>query len=1293
MKFLLYKPSAYVKALLFVALGFTLFFCKAFAAWDLGRGYPLVEEVSSDEIAAQGYTWDMVWDEDGVAYFGRDRLWRWDGTNWKAVGPLGLRLLRALAFDDEGRLWLGAFNEFGYYDPATDTYTSQVNLLPRVDRGFGEVWTIHHDDSATYVGTHRQLFVIRGESVKVWQFSGNHRVIFHFLLTGVYVHEAGRGLWHIRNGNKELINDSELLASKSMVHLEQLPDGRLLGVSGEGVFHLTSDARNILFFQELKDHIFTISSVTRINDNQIAIGTLGSGLHFVNNNGKVVLGYDASEDFGDKLILNLKLDSLGRLWVLENTGIWRVDLNLPIGLIDTRCDLHDGMVRNISLGPHEIGLALDNGFYTVKLEDNTKPSVIKHARDESDFGEWIGDRFIFDSYNKLHDTISSRKENLVEINSSLVSFAVLDTEKLFVASEESLIVYEISSSGFKQVLRKSLINAMQVLRTDGRGKVWGWSPKEPLLEFHLREGGSLTTVHHELVGGHDLLLEDYEAAVVADGPVLIFEEELVKYDPEAEDWKGAAMPARGGLPSAYAFRRHLDRLEGWMIYWDNDLQTSLMVEAMWPDGGELRTRVLPWVDMRELGKVYSMAITGKEEQFFVIGGLRGLMIADRHLADHIPAPAKPVVWDRSLTAKAEARQRFSFGEAETQFRFNSAIGGGYYPLRYETRLVGLRDAWSAASALTIREFGQVFEGDYRFEVRAVDPFGRASEAAAIELMVTPPWFRTYTAYAAYVLSAGALLFGFVRLRERQLRARQAELEAIVDDRTAELKKANAFKDEFIANLSHEIRNPLNGVIGLIRQMREGSPPPGRYLKSLKQAAHYLQATVEEVLDFSKLQTGKIPVDRNLINVEEVVNGVLGIYRERATEKEIGLTCHVRVPEGTGVITDERKVQQILGNLTSNAVKFTDKGSVHVGILLEPLSGNKAVLKMWVQDTGGGISEADKERIFEKFYQTQSGEKQRVGTGLGLALVKGFVDRLEGELQLHSVLNSGSTFSVTLPVETQPFAEERAGAGGEESEHFAARALVVEDIEYNRIFIESLLGEFGVRVETADDGGEGFAKAAAGDYEVIFLDWDLPGKSGLEIARELRGQGSLPESTVIIGMTAFATQEVKDQCLGAGMNAFLTKPIRAEQVAKVLRENLPHELRSSGRDRMVEEGGLTIDVPSTEMVAGKGMLHGRGLLGEMARNSSWEHEKGRWEEFYEGYLAELEEAITQGDPPLVRKAAHRLLGHLRMLDAAVLPGMLQDMLTAAHAGDMEGILLEWKEFQQKQDEFRRELARA
>ncbi|NBD37975.1 MAG: response regulator [Verrucomicrobia bacterium] len=801
----------------------------------------------------------------------------------------------------------------------------------------------------------------------------------------------------------------------------------------------------------------------------------------------------------------------------------------------------------------------------------------------------------------------------------------------------------------------------------------------------------MSTVHHELVGGHDLLLEDYEAAVVADGPVLIFEEELVRYDPVSESWEGAAMPARGGLPAAYAFRRHGDRLEGWMIYWDNELQTSLMVEAMWPDGGELRTRILPWVDMCEVGKVYSMAITGKEEQFFIIGGLRGLMIADRHLADHIPAPAKPVVWDRNLTAKAEPRQRFSFGEAETQYRFNSAIGGAYYPLRYETRLVGLRDEWSEASALTIREFGQVFEGDYRFEVRAVDPFGRASEAAAIELLVTPPWFRTYTAYAAYILTAGALLFGFVRLRERQLRARQAELEAIVDDRTAELKKANAFKDDFIANLSHEIRNPLNGVIGLIRQMREGSPPPGRYLKSLKQAAHYLQATVEEVLDFSKLQTGEIPVDRNLINVEEVVNGVLGIYRERATEKEIGLTSHVRVPEGTGVITDERKVQQILGNLTSNAVKFTEKGSVHVGILLEPLSGNKAVLKMWVQDTGGGISEADKERIFEKFYQTQSGEKQRVGTGLGLALVKGFVDRLDGELQLHSVLNSGSTFSVTLPVETQPFAEERAG--GEESEQFKARALVVEDIEYNRIFIESLLGEFGVRVDTADDGGEGFAKATAGDYEVIFLDWDLPGKSGLEIARELRGQGSLPEGTVIIGMTAFATQEVKDQCLGSGMNAFLTKPIRAEQVAKVLRENLPHELRSSGRDRMVEEGGLTIDVPSTEMVAGKGMLHGRGLLGEMARNSSWEHEKGRWEEFFEGYLAELEEAISQKDPSLVRKAAHRLLGHLRMLDAAVLPGMLQDMLTAAHAGDMEGILLEWKEFQQKQVEFRRELARA
>ena len=1294
MKFYLYTHSTYVKALFIIALGIFGILSKALAEWDLGRGYPLVEKVSGEDAGAEGYTWNMVWDEDGVAYFGRDRLWRWDGVNWKAVGPPGLRLLRGLAFDEEGRLWIGAFNEFGYYDPETDTYTSQVHLLPRSERGFGEVWKIHHGDSATYIGTSRQLFEINDESVKAWQFSGDHRVIFHFFLTGVFVHEANEGIWHISGGNKELINDNAKLASRSLIYLERKNDGKLLGVSGEGIFILSPDGRKVLDTRTYdKMRNTSVSAVRRLNKKHLVIGSLGGGLFIIDNSGNLLAHFGSESQFGDSLVLNICKDPKDRLWLLQNTGIWRLDVNLPAGVIDRRMGLPDGMVRAIAMSGEALGISLDKGFFHVSLKDSNEVKMVDVLSDESFNAVSFKNGFVFDRYSVIYSYRKGIIEKVLEFDKAVSAFTVLDNEKLFLASENILEIYNLNDGRVEYSGSLKTSNSIKLLRTDSRGKVWGWSPKEPLLEFSITSKEGLKTIHHELVGGHDLLLEDYEAAVVSEGPVLIFRDELVKYEAEKEDWKTAQMPDRGGLPAAYAFRRHKQRVEGWMIYWDNELQTHLMVEAMWPDGGELTTRVLPWVDMRELGKIYSMAITGKEEQFFVIGGLRGLMIADRHLAEHIPRPQKPIIWDPGMELKAKESQQFAFGEAQTQFRFNSSIGGDYYPLRYQTRLKGLRDEWSRPSELTVREFGQVMEGKYRFEVRALDPFGRASEASSVRLVVTPPWFRTMYAYGAYVFLAGTLLFGVVRLRERRLRARQAELETIVEERTVELKRANEFKDEFIANLSHEIRNPLNGVIGLIRQMREGSPPPSRYLKSLKQAAHYLQATVEEVLDFSKLQTGEIPMERNLTNLDELVNGVLGIYRERATEKGIGLTSHVRIPEKLGVITDERKVQQVLGNLTSNAVKFTDRGSVHVGVLLEQLGENKASLKMWVQDTGSGISEADKERIFEKFYQTKSGAKQTVGTGLGLALVKGFVDRLGGELQLHSVLNGGSTFSATLPVEVQPFAEEAVEGQGEGRETFEARALVVEDIEYNRIFIESLLAEFGVKVETADDGEAGYAKASTETYEVLFLDWDLPGKSGLEIARQLRGSGRILESTVIIGMTAFATQEVRDECLGAGMNAFLTKPIRAEQVAKVLRQNLPENLRRSARDRTIEEGSFTIDVPAAETEVENNMLHGRGLLGEMALNSSWEREKHRWEEFLESYLGELRGAVEQRDPVLVRKAAHRLLGHLRMLDAAILPGILQDMLTAAHAADMEGILMEWKDFQDKLETFRRELAQA
>ncbi|MGC9452022.1 MAG: hypothetical protein ACP5I4_11310, partial [Oceanipulchritudo sp.] len=206
--------------------------------WLGGWGQPLIGELSTERTGRGGYYWDLLWDESGVAYLGRDQLWRWDGSVWKALGPSDLRLVRALCFDPEGRVWVGSYNALGVFDPDTQRYEPRMDLIPERFHGFGNLWSLHHDGSALWLGTDRQLFRIRGDDFRSWEFSGEHRILFHFLPSGVYAHQVDRGIWKIRENGKDLVNDDPLVARQSVVFLEEQSSGHFLAVSGLGIFQL-----------------------------------------------------------------------------------------------------------------------------------------------------------------------------------------------------------------------------------------------------------------------------------------------------------------------------------------------------------------------------------------------------------------------------------------------------------------------------------------------------------------------------------------------------------------------------------------------------------------------------------------------------------------------------------------------------------------------------------------------------------------------------------------------------------------------------------------------------------------------------------------------------------------------------------------------------------------------------------------------------------------------------------------------------------------------------------------------
>jgi signal transduction histidine kinase/AmiR/NasT family two-component response regulator len=1268
---------------------------SVWGAWQLDRGFPLMDALAPGTSGSEGYTWNLVWDADGVAYLGRDRLWRWDGSTLKALPTPNFYAIRGMAFDANERLWLGGYNEFGYYDLATGEYTSRRDLFAESGEGIGEIWEVHIEGSVIWVGTHNELYRIKGNTVDQWRFSSEHRVIFHFLDDAVYAHEAGEGLWRIVSKRKELVNSDTRLAIHSIISLERLSSGNLLAVSVNGFFELGPTGNGILKYAPDSEVIRKrISCALRIDDSTVLIGTIGDGLFAVGNYGDTKAFYGANSELGTRMVFCIKKDPLGRVWLSDDSGIRLLDFNLPAGLIDSNLGLPDGRVIDLEYENGRLGIAQDKGVFEVDFRHPGKPTITRLSSFECFGISRHKSVFLFPNYDILQASIGGEALELKKFNKAITSFTVTEAGEVFLVFGEVLERYRLGGDWELEFIERTELGFdVQRLEVDGQGRIWGWSPRSPLLEIIL-QGPGMRFIHHRVIGERDLGVEDTMIDITEEGPLVMFDNALGRYLPEEGQWVTSPLPGMEGLkelPRARTFRSLGGDLEGWAIYWDEGLRSNRMIEFTWSREGSLVSRWLPWVDLSELGKVYSMTITGVDNHFFIIGGMRGLIVADRRLSEYIPKPGRPVIWDESGLNLMDSDRELAFGETSIQFNFSSAQGGGYYPVRYETRLNGLETEWSQSRTLGLREYGQVREGDYRFEVRAIDPFGRTSEVRSIGLVIHPPWYRRSVAYMGYLLAGFLILYGVIRLRERSLRVRQAELEAMVEVRTAELEKANAVKDDFIANLSHEIRNPLNGVIGLIRQLRPEKPTPERYLHSLRGAASYLQTTVEDVLDFAKLQRGRIQVEKETFDLAQMVTGVLGIYQDKAQEKGLGLTQHVRIPEGWLTVTDKRKVQQILGNLTGNAVKFTKEGSVHVGVLIEPGDEENAVLKIWVQDTGPGITEADRDRIFEKFVQTGESKAQQAGTGLGLPLVKGYVEVLGGELRLTTSLGAGSTFHVTLPVSLERVPE-GAMEANEELVQFAAHVLVVEDLEYNRIFIESLLRELGCTVHSVEDGTKGYEEACNGSYDVIFLDWDLPGMTGLEIARRLRSNDGVRQEAFIIGLTAFATPEVRRECLESGMDAFLTKPIQPNQLVELLRSAV--EIRSKEVAHLETgeaDGSVRPPFPGLSRAADGPLVRGPGILAEMAKNSDWQTQRSRWQEFFEGYHGELVAAIATSDAQVIRKAAHRLLGHLRMLQIDVLPELLQDLLTAAQAGDVHGAKVEYAAFEEKLEQFQRELS--
>ncbi|ACB77519.1 ATP-binding protein [Opitutus terrae] len=1248
------------------------------------EGRPILRSFGTREVGS-GYTlhWSATEDERGVMYFGSDVVSTFDGERWKHYPVPGGTVVRSLAVGSDGRVWVAALNQIGYFErlPNGDlgAYRSLLAQLPTANRELGDVWHVFaHPAGAVFV-TSNTVLIWDGTSFHVSTMPGERRLPAFQVGRRIFVSHRSSGIWEVEGQALRRGVSPEELGNTTALWLEPRNNGWFV-VSPAGLFELHAGVRTEVS-EELSAFVRQniVTSVCRLSTGELCIATLG-GVGVLSANDQTTSILTSKEGLPSSAVLSLFGARDGALWITSSLGITRATIGSGTSIFDEENGLTSRPCNGIVQTGSRLFVSTDNGVFSLplglgaenafQLEPEMAARFVDLAPAEHGFYAagyrgvyWMGDGGLVESFRtKVEPILLQRSQRLNE-------FLLADNLDLYRLTEETPGRLRAQAVGRLPDLPVAIVD-------DDDRKFWVGTGSRGVFVVDAQA----ETTRLSPVGGGDstnpgpvLVARIGSAiAVCGDGATRLYP-------------RGKSVPVRvAAMPTTAAFAMSNEGPPGqiWIAFASPfpDGTTSPLLGRLTLAGETARWQPFSIPGLERVGTINRLFVD--QRGILWVGGTDALLRID-------PAQLKPTAPPRIPLLRGSVPE---FAEVPPDqntltVQFSAVEYGRRETLRFQTRLSGNAD-WSAPTDNSHLTLAGLRDGTYEFAVRVINDAGMTSPAATWHFTVLPPWYRTRLAFALWTVLAIAGFTGGIHWRSAYLRHQNLRLEALVRKKTEQLEQANNAKSEFLANMSHEIRNPISGIVGLSLAIEETplSERQRQIADSIRSCASLLATLVDDVLDFSKIEAGKIELRLAPFELRAALEQCAAMVAEeaRATHTPIEISLPPELP--ASLIGDSARVQQIVLNFLTNAVKFGPGKPIQIGATAVP--GGR--IRLFVRDHGPGMSAAETTTLFTKFTRLDRARSQNIrGSGLGLAVCRLLATKMGGNVGVESQLGQGSCFWAELPLPSSAPPPESVGVAAPTASPL--HALIVEDIDYNAAAMQAVLRKIGITSDVASDGLSALRKLQSDRYDVAFMDWNLPGMIGTEVVARYRAVEPPDRHTIIIATTAYSGTFNQEACLKAGMDAFVSKPFTPEKIAAAL-----HDLRGPLRAAASVEVSRRLDAPAPPPEIDLQLLK---LLGEDSEGGV----PAQIDRYLAAFTAErdaTDAAVRRGDAKEIHRAAHRMISHATMVKyepLAQLASQLQAYAATAEPDRLTRLLAEFDaefaRFRSKLDSIRASLAPA